>query len=243
MAGHQLVGMHPAGQGGESLLITAGQPGRRSRAWWHNVLDQFSASDVITPVARLERQWPGGPVRGTFTARYGPDNQFLQSFTLSANDEAGVPRMLADAVVRLDQAYAQALSDGKLKPDPTLARGGSMDAGLSALIARAQAAEQAANAPKVDAAASDKPSDTPTQAAITTITVQFATPDAAAVDAALAAVRSAPGVQGAATTSLAMGGTSVMRVTYAGDPAALAAALRSRGFSVSGGGSSLSIRK
>ncbi len=235
--------VRPSGQGGESLLITAGQPGRRSRAWWHNVLDQFSASDVISPVARLERQWPGGPVRGTFTARYGPDNQFLGSFTLSANDEAGVARMLADAVVRLDQTYAQALADGKLKPDPTLAGGGSMDAGLAALIARAQAAEQAAKAPKAAVQASDKPSDEPTQAAVTTITVQFATPDAAAVDAALAAVRGSPGVQGAATTSLAMGGTSVMRVTYAGDPAALAAALRSRGFSVSGGGSSLSIRK
>ena len=66
--------VRPVGAGGDSLLLTAGQPSRRSRAWWRNVLDQFGASDVIIPVARLERQWPGGPVRGTFTARYGPDN-------------------------------------------------------------------------------------------------------------------------------------------------------------------------
>jgi hypothetical protein len=83
------------------LILTAGQPGRRSRTWWRHVLDQFGAADVIMPEARLERQWPGGPVRGVFTARYGPDNQFIESFTLTANDEAGVPKMLAEAVVGL----------------------------------------------------------------------------------------------------------------------------------------------
>ena len=51
----------------------------------------------------------------------------------------------------------------------------------------------------------------------------------AAVDAALAAVRGAPGVQAAATTSLAMGGTSVMRVTVSTDIGTLADALRARG--------------
>jgi hypothetical protein len=35
----------------------------------------------------------------------------------------------------------------------------------------------------------------------------------------------------------------VMRVSFRGDPSELAAALRARGYSVSGGGSSLSIRK
>ena len=59
--------VRPTGSGGDSLILTAGQPGRRSRLWWRNVLNQFGASDVISPVARLERQWPGGPVRGTFT--------------------------------------------------------------------------------------------------------------------------------------------------------------------------------
>ncbi|WP_088307665.1 hypothetical protein [Novosphingobium sp. B 225] len=233
--------VRPVGAGGDSLLITAGQPGRRSRAWWHAVLNQFNAADVISPVARLERQWPGGPVRGTFTARYGPDNQFLESFTLSANDSAGLGKMLSEAVVRLDAAYARALAEGKLKPDPTLTGGMSMDAGLAALIAKAQQAEKAVAAPKATASAA--PTDTPTVAASSTITVQFASPDASAVDAALAAVRGAPGVQSAATTSLAMGGTSVMRVTISGDISALAAALRSRGFQVSVGANALSIRK
>lgn len=236
--------VRPSGAGGESLLITAGQPARRSRAWWHNVLDQFGAADVIVPEARLERQWPGGPVRGTFTARYGPDRTFLESFTLTANDEAGVTRMLADAVVRIDAAYARALEQGLLKPDPTIRQGSGMDPALVALVQRAQALEQAAQAGATPTDGAT-PAATPT-AAVTqanTFTVQFASPDAGAVDAALAAVRGAPGVQSAATTSLAMGGTSVMRVTYAGELSALAAALRARGWQVSVGSNALSIRR
>jgi hypothetical protein len=234
--------VRPSGAGGDSLLITAGQPQRRSRAWWRNVLDQFGAADVIVPEARLERQWPGGPVRGTFTARYGPDNKFLQSFTMTANDTAGVATMLTQAVRRLDAIYAQALADGVLKPDSTLNQGSTMDAGLAALIEAARRAEQGAAAP------TDVPTDAATAASgnpavIATFTVQFASPDAGAVDAALAAVRGAPGVQGASTTSLAMGGTSVMRVTYAGELPALAAALRARGWQVTVGSNALSIRR
>lgn len=234
--------VRPVGSGGDSLLITAGQPERRSRAWWRNVLDQFGAADVIMPEARLERQWPGGPVRGTFTARYGPDNTFLDSFVLTANDEAGLPKMLNDAVVRLDQIYARALADGRLKPDSTLNVSQGIDPALAALIAAGQSAEAAAP----DAAASAAPSAAPTVAApveTRTFTVQFASPDAAAVDAALGAVRSAPGVRGAATTSLAMGGTSVMRVTVEGDLNSLADALRARGYRVTVGTNALSIRR
>jgi hypothetical protein len=51
--------VRPNGAGGESLMLTAGQIGRRSRSWWRNLLDQFGAADVIMPLARLERQWPG----------------------------------------------------------------------------------------------------------------------------------------------------------------------------------------
>lgn len=235
--------VRPSGANGESLLITAGQPGRRSRAWWRNVLDQFGAADVLIPEARLERQWPGGPVRGTFTARYGPDNTFLASFTLTANDEAGVPKMLAEAVKRIDSLYGQAVTDGLLKPDTSLNVRPSLDPALAALIAAGQAAEQA-KAPVAAPTDGATPTPTPTQAVeVRTFTVQFASPDAGAVDAALGAVRSAPGVQGASTTSLAMGGTSLMRVTYAGELSALAAALRARGYTVAVGNNALSIRR
>jgi hypothetical protein len=209
------------------------------------VLDQYGAADVIMPEARLERQWPGGPVRGVFTARYGPDNTFLESFTLTANDEAGVPKMLNEAVVRLDAIYARALADGRLKPDTTLNVRQGLDPGLAALIAAANAPEAAPSAAPT-AAPSAAPTAAPTVAApveTRTFTVQFASPDAAAVDAALGAVRSAPGVKGASTTSLAMGGTSVMRVTYEGDLDTLAAALRARGWRVTVGNNALSIRR
>src|SRR5690606_37729206 len=92
--------VRPVGAGGESLILTAGQAERRSRLWWRNVLDQFGAADVIIPTARLERQWPGGPVHGTFTARYGPDNRFLDSFSLTAPSEKDLPAMLDKAVLR-----------------------------------------------------------------------------------------------------------------------------------------------
>ncbi len=234
--------VRPSGQAGESLLITAGQPGRRSRIWWRNVLDQFGAADIVVPEARLERQWPGGPVLGTFTARYGPDNVLLSSFTMTANDEAGVAKMLAAAVIRIDRIYGDALGQGLLKPDATLNVRPTIDPALAALIAQGQAAETVTKAvvPEASAAASPEPSEA---AKISTFTVQFASPDGAAVDAALGAVRAAPGVQGASTTSLAMGGTSLMRVTYAGELSALAAALKARGYSVTVGSNALSIRK
>jgi hypothetical protein len=235
--------VRPTGAGGESLLVTAGQPSRRSRAWWRNVLDQFGAADVLVPEARLERQWPGGPVRGTFTARYGPDNKFLESFALSANDETGVPRMLADAVVRFDAIYARALGTGLLKPDATLNVRPQIDPALAALIAAGQAPPPAA-APTPKASASAAPTPEPTQVVETrTFTVQFSSPDAAAVDAALGAVRGVPGVQGASTTSLAVGGTSLMRVSYQGELSALADALRSRGWRVNVGNNALSIKR
>jgi hypothetical protein len=244
--------IRPVGAGADSLLLTAGQVNRRSRAWWRNVLDVFGASDVIMPVARLERQWPGGAVRGTFTARYGPDSVFLESFTLTANDESGVPAMLAQAVQRFDSIYAQALAQGTLQPDPTLNERPAMDPAIAALIAAAKTAEQAAAVPVDDVAttppAATVPGPAPAAdeapaAAASSYTVQFASPDAKAVDAALGAVRGAAGVQGAATSSIAIGGTSVMRVTFAGDLNALAAALRARGWPVSVAGGSLSIRR
>ena len=242
--------VRPSGAGGESLLLTAGQQTRRSRLWWRNILDQFGASDVLIPVARLERQWPGGPVRGTFTARYGPDNIYLGSFSMTADSEAALPDMLGKALLQLDRIYAQALADGKLRPDPTLIpQRPLLDPALIAMLAQGQKPKDEADKPKAEpssaasAAAEEKVDKPEPVATVTSVTIQFASPDKDAVDAALGAVRSAPGVQGASTSSLAMGGISVMRVTFKGDVSDLAAALRARGYSVSGGGASLSIRR
>ncbi|MBV1688269.1 heavy-metal-associated domain-containing protein [Novosphingobium sp. G106] len=237
--------VRPVGAGGESLVLNAGQASRRSRLWWRTLLDQFGASDVLIPIARLEREWPGGPVKGTFTARYGPDNTYLDSFTLTAKDDRGVPAMLNQALIRMDQIYAGALYQGLLRPDPTLnADQSAFYAALQAL--QAQAAKEAPEAGPLDTPLTPgaSPSASPSAVAkVSTFTVQFASPDAAAVDAAVSSVRGTAGVQAAATSSIAIGGTSVMRVTASGSLEELAAALRSRGWQVSVGSNVLSIRR
>jgi hypothetical protein len=112
--------VRPSGAGGESLLLNAGQPERRSRIWWRTILDQFGAADVIIPIARIERQWPGGPVIGRFAARYGPDNKFLGAFTLRTTSSAGIPSMMDQAVLRMDQLFQSALASGRLRADASL---------------------------------------------------------------------------------------------------------------------------
>ena len=236
--------VRPSGAGGDSLLLTFGQTERRSRAWWRNILDEFGAADVLMAIARVERQWPGGPVKGTFTARYGPDNRFLESFTLRADSENDVPAMYQKALARFDSIYTGALNRGLLKPDPTLvAQNAQIDPVLAALLAAGRNAD-AADA-LLDPAASLPGAATPppVSVAASTYTVQFASPDASAVDSALAIVRSTAGVQGAATSSIAIGGTSVMKVTFAGGIEELAAALRARGWQVVVGNNALSIRR
>lgn len=112
--------VRPSGAGGESLLLNAGQIDRRSRIWWRTILDQFGAADVIIPIARIERQWPGGPVIGRFSARYGPDNKYLGSFTLRTANSSGIPGMMDQAVVRMDRLFQSALADGRLRADASL---------------------------------------------------------------------------------------------------------------------------
>lgn len=233
--------VRPNGAGADSLLLTAGQVSRRSRTWWRLVLDEFGAADVVIPVAKLERQWPGGPVKGTFTARFGPDDSYLDSFELTAPDEEHLPAMLAEAVRRTDAIYARALAAGQLRPDPSLNTQPQIDPKLiDAIVARLGPAPGTSAAPDAGAnAARPTASATPS----TVVTVQFVTPDAAAIDAGLAAVRGVPGVQGATTSSIAMGGISVMRVTYAGELEALAAALRAQGWKVTVGSGALIIRR
>ena len=82
-----------------------------------------------------------------------------------------------------------------------------------------------------------------TNCAMTTFSVLVDTPDAASVSRAELGVSRIGGVTSAITTSLALGGTSVMRVTYMGDPAAFQAALQAQGWQVSGSGTSLRISR
>ena len=244
--------VRPSGAGGDSLLVNFGQTGRHSRAWWRSTLDQYGATDVLMAFARLDHQFPGGPVSGTFTARYGPDSRPLDTFTLKADSAEGLPAMLAEAVERMDQIFTGALASGKLRPDPSLriGAGGVLDPAIQQLIEIGRAA-QARKSAEAAAAAGAVPrieaetvtGTEPGDAQVRAITVQFATPDAAAFDAALGAVRGAGGVRGVGVTSTAIGGTSVMSVSFAGSLEELAAALEARGFSVRRGANALAISR
>lgn len=218
-----------SGSGPDALLLNAGQMGRRGRNWWRNILDQYGAADVVFPIARLERQWPGGPVKGFFAARYGPDNALLGTFNLTAPNEAALPKMLDEAIVRLNGLYTQALLDGRLRPDPSLV------------------IEEPVNASELDLGnLSDLPLEItsgPAQSAVAPVSIQFDTPDVSSVSQGEALLRSVPGVRSAATSSLALGGISVMQVSFDGSADALKAALQARGWQVSGSGMTLRITR
>lgn len=254
--------VRPSGAGGDSLLLNFGQTRRRSRTWWRSTLDQYNAADVLIPTVRLEHQFPGGPVTGTFTARYGPDSSVLESFTLTADNPSALADMLDQATQRMDGIFEAALVDGKLRPDPTLKIGGSGDVDPAlqrlidigqAIVAREQAASLAAaggdpvtneaSAPQIEGQPVVETPAAPVAVAVTNIVVQFATPDPAAFDAALSGVRASPGVQSLAVTSTAMGGTSVMSVSFGGSANDLAAALQARGFTVNQSGNTLAISR
>lgn len=231
-----------AGTGADTLLLNSGQINRRSRVWWRVILDQYGAADVVMPMARLEFSYPGGPVTGRFTARYGPDNRLIDSFTMTAPSPKGIPDMMQKAVVRIDQIYNEALAAGILRADVSL-------------VLEKPVKEEELEEAATESDAADKPTDpglpaetddsVPTTAPVglSTYTIQYSSPDVESVSSTERSVGGISGVQSAATTSLALGGTSVMRVTYRGDLAALKSALSARGFSVQEGGGTLRISR
>jgi hypothetical protein len=243
--------VRPQGAGGESLLLTYGQTGRRSRAWWNTILDQFGAADVLVPIARLEYEYPGGPVTGHFTARFGPDNRWLGDFNLRAPNPQGVPAMLERAVTQMDAIFRRALATGKLRPDPSLSLDNiELTPELRALLEESRAAEAAERAiaageavPSLVAEPLLDGTAPAAQPIISTVVVQAATPDGRAFDATLSGLRGVGGVRGVAVTSTAIGGTSVIQVTFSGDISDLAAALRAAGWRVTEGGSALAISR
>lgn len=224
-----------AGTGADTLLLNTGQTGRRGRVWWRVILDQYGAADVLTPIARVEYSYPGGPIKGYFTARFGPDSKLISSFTMTGPSPAALPDMMEKAVARMDRIYIDALASGVLKTDTYLV--------LEKPVEREDLPEEIAT--DEDALPSETDSSVPTAAAVgvQSFTVQYNSPDVDSVTATERAVAGAAGVQSASTTSLALGGMSVMRVSFRGDAAALAAALTARGFRVQEGGGQLRISR
>lgn len=225
-----------AGTGADTLLLNAGQTGRRGRVWWRVILDQYGAADVLIPIARVEYSYPGGPITGHFTARFGPDSKLISSFRMTAPGPAALPDMMEKAVARMDRIYIDALAAGVLRTDTYLV--------LEKPVERKDLPTDgvAADGPALPA---ETDSSVPVTAAagVQSYNVQYSSPDVESVTATERAVGGIAGVQSASTTSLALGGTSVMRVTFRGDMAALKAALAARGYSVQEGGNTLRISR
>jgi hypothetical protein len=200
------------GGAGDRLLLTGWQATRPDRPSWRNILNHFDAVDVLTAEARLVRQWPGGPVSGLFIARHGPDGTELGRFRLQAGDDAGVDAMLDTAVRRIDAIYGEALRDGRLRSETDLT------ADLAPLIGTGPLIGEPVDADQGDAEISS-----------TSIEVAMATPDSASAAALETALRGTPGVTGVTITSLSLGGTTRLLLSYAGSREAILLALDARG--------------
>ena len=228
--------VRPTGNGADPLLLTAAQTTRPGRRWWRMLLDQYGAADVVVPQARLQRVYPGGPIIGHFSAFFGPDKKPLGNVTLRVSSAAGLPKLLDAGVKRLDAIYAAALARGVLRPDTSL------------VIEQPVENEALEDVAATDDAAITSDGMGTEQGGASAVQsrnflVQFDSPDVGSVPAAEAAVRSIAGVRAASTTSLALGGVSVMRVTFDGDAESLRAALAARGYRVSLSGDTLRIRR
>lgn len=220
--------VRPGGSGPDRLLLNAGQVGRNGRGWWRAILDQYGADDVLIPTVELRRSYPGGPIVGVFTAGHGPDNVRIAQFVLRVNDGNALPALIDAGIRRLDQAYQDALRSGRLRTDHLL--------GTEPPKPEVPVEETGEEAPL-------EPTDVPVATTGTALTIQFDTPSVAALNSGEAAMRGVPGVTSAATTSMALGGISVMRVTFDGSQASLTAALRARGWQVEEGAGVLRIRR
>ena len=156
-----------SGLGVDPLLVNAAQARRPGRGWWRNILDLYGAANVLVAEVQLDRLYPGGPTKGRFIGKFGPDGQTLGSFELTAKDSADLPRMMSEGVQRMDDLFAQALAAGIVRGDPDL------------IIQPPPPVEE-------------EQEETPTVP--TVMTVIISAPNAAWTEYGLAVIRSIPGV-------------------------------------------------
>jgi len=151
---------------------------------------RYGAQDFAVAEARLERTYPGGPVKGVFRILHGLDAAPIATVTLTAESPARVPAMLSEAVTRLDAAMNDALKAGKLKASPVV-----------------KAEDMLAPAPE--------PSEQVfTVQSLRGIDVLVDTPDAQSWSAMEQLLRRAPAITGLTITGLSLGGVSQVRLGY-----------------------------
>ena len=205
------------GSGVDPLLINAAQTNRPGRGWWRNIIDYYGAADILVAEASLHREYPGGPAVARFVGRHGPDGEILGGFELAAKDSADIPRMMAEGVARMDQLFTLALAAGRLRRDPTL-----IIAEPPPPVEEVTEPVKAVVAPRI-------------------VQLQILTRDEAGLSSAFGAIRGIAGVDAVSPRSTAVGGWSILLVTYRGEPQALATAMSARGWSVIDVGGTLRV--
>jgi hypothetical protein len=202
----------------DPLLVNAAQTRRPGRGWWRNIIDLYGAADILVAEVSLQRLYPGGPAYARFIGRHGPDGEILGGFDLKAQDSADIPRMMAEGVQRMDELFTRALAAGELHRDPSL------------IIVEPPP-------PVEDELAAIQ---SLTAAPLRGIQIQILTRDDAGLANVTAALRSVTGVEGVGSLG-GQSGWSLLMVNFHGDNAALASALRARGWSVSDVGTTLRV--
>jgi hypothetical protein len=196
-----------SGMGADPMLINAAQVDRPGRGWWRNLLDMYGATDILIAEVQLQRLYPGGPARGRFIARHGPDNEIVGGFTLTAQNSDGIPAMMAEGARRVDQLYANALAAGRLTRDS------SLDLPPPPVMPALPEAKPVINL-------------------VNSFQVQVVGKNVNFYNFAMAHLRTIPGIQSATPQQINPGGTSYILVTYKGALSELAAALSGRGWVV-----------
>lgn len=205
------------GSAADGLWLNGWQAARPERGPWRSIMARFDTVDVLVAEARLTRRFPGGPVRGQFIARHGPDGVELGRFALTVRSENALPALLDEGVRRIDAIYAQALRSGRLQAE--------RDLGID--MAPIVEAEPLIGDPMADAGA---------------LLVAAITPDAAALASAETLLRQVAGGEVLVRQS-AVGGTSRFELAMPGGEAALKAALAARGWALVANGNDRVLRR
>ena len=208
-----------SGLGVDPMLVNAAQVSRPGRGWWRNIIDLYGAADILVAEVQLQRLYPGGPARGRFIARHGPDGEIVGGFTLTAQNGDQIPAMMAQGVQRMDALFADALAAGRLQRDESL---NLPPPPLPEL-------------PVVEAPVTPVNLSNAYQVQVTGKNVNF-------YNFAMAHLRTLAGVDSATPQQINPGGTSYILVRYRGGIDQLASALRGRGWIVESAGTVVRLR-
>jgi len=208
-----------SGLGVDPMLVNAAQVSRPGRGWWRNIIDLYGAADILVAEVQLQRLYPGGPARGRFIARHGPDGEIVGGFTLTARNSDQIPAMMAQGAERMDALFGQALAAGRLDRDE------SLNLPPPPVIELPPAEVSAAPTNLANAY----------QVQVTGKNVNF-------YNFAMAHLRTLPGVEAATPQQINPGGTSYILVRFRGDISQLAAALGARGWVVETAGTVIRLR-